>query len=257
MKLISYNLNGIRSAMSKGLMDWLAQANADVLCFQELKAMQEQIDEEAFRALGYEHRLWNSAEKKGYSGTAILCKAAPRRLSAGMGIADFDREGRVTRADFDDFTLVCSYFPSGTMGDERQAFKMRYLDAFVHYIETLRREQPRLLVCGDFNICHKPIDINHPERHEDVSGFLPEEREWFDRWVALGWVDTFRVFNQQPEQYSWWSFRSGARARNLGWRIDYFLCTEPMQQQLKSAAIHPDALHSDHCPVEVVLDVQG
>jgi exodeoxyribonuclease-3 len=253
MKLLSCNLNGIRSAMSKGLIDWLAQADADVLCFQELKAMREQIDEEAFRSLGYEHRLWNSAEKKGYSGTAILSKLAPRQLSAGMGVDIFDREGRVVRADFDDFTLVCSYFPSGTTGDERQAFKMRYLDSFARYVEGLRREQPRLMVCGDLNICHKPIDINHPERHETVSGFLPEEREWFDRFVERGWVDTFRVFNQQPNQYSWWSYRSGARAHNMGWRIDYFLCTEPMQPQLKSAAIHPELVCSDHCPVEVVM----
>ncbi|MDR0414627.1 MAG: exodeoxyribonuclease III [Prevotellaceae bacterium] len=255
MKLISYNVNGVRSAMSKGLVAWLRETDADIVCFQELKAVREQIDEDAFRALGYEYLYWHSAEKKGYSGTAVLCKAKPESVQPGMNVGDYDREGRVIRADFGAFTLVCSYFPSGTTGNERQAFKMRYLEDFTGYITALRRERPNLIITGDFNICHKPIDINHPERHETVSGFLPEERAWFDSFIGLGFVDTFRVFNQQPEQYSWWSFRSGARSKNLGWRIDYFLCTESLRAALQGAAIHPLAVHSDHCPVSLEVKV--
>ncbi|MDR0567208.1 MAG: exodeoxyribonuclease III [Prevotellaceae bacterium] len=257
MKLISYNVNGVRAAMSKDLAGWLKEANADVICLQEIKAVREQIDEAAFRALGYEYLYWHSAEKKGYSGTAVLCKAKPHNVQFGMGIDVYDREGRVVRADFGAFTLVCTYFPSGTTGNERQAFKMRYLEDFTRYIVALRREKPNLLITGDLNICHKPIDINHPEKHETVSGFLPEERAWFDSFVELGFVDTFRVFNQKPDQYSWWSFRSGARSKNLGWRIDYFLCTESLKALLQSAEIHPSAVHSDHCPVSVEIKVNG
>jgi exodeoxyribonuclease-3 len=241
--------------MSKGLTGWLAEASADVVCLQELKAAREQIDEAAFRALGYEHLYWYSAEKKGYSGTAVLCKVKPGSVQPGMGIGAYDREGRAIRADFEAFTLVCTYFPSGTTGDERQAFKMRYLEDFTSYITALRREKPNLIITGDLNICHKPIDINRPEKHETVSGFLPEEREWFDRFVELGFVDTLRVFNQQPNQYSWWSFRAGARSKNLGWRIDYFLCTESLKEMLQGADIHPSAIHSDHCPISLEISL--
>jgi len=253
MKLVSYNVNGIRAAMNKDLIGWLREVNADVVCFQELKATKDQIDEAEFRALGYEHLCWFSAQKKGYSGTAVLSKKEPKSVTLGMGIEKYDNEGRLVMADFDDFTLICSYFPSGTTGDERQAFKMLYLDDFSKYIMSLKQEKKNMLITGDFNICHKPIDINFPKKHENTSGFLPEEREWFDSFVALGFVDTFRIFNQEPNQYTWWSYRSRAREKNLGWRIDYFLCSEEMKDKVANAAIYPNAVHSDHCPIVVEL----
>jgi exodeoxyribonuclease-3 len=253
MKLVSYNVNGIRAAMTKDLIGWLREANADVVCFQELKATKDQIDEGAFRDLGYEHLYWFSAQKKGYSGTAILSKKEPKNVTFGMGIEKYDNEGRFVMVEYDDFTLICSYFPSGTTGDERQAFKMLYLNDFSKYITTRKQKAKNLLITGDFNICHKPIDINFPKKHETMSGFLPEEREWFDSFVALGFVDTFRMFNQEPNQYTWWSYRSGARAKNLGWRIDYFLCSEEMKDKITSAEIYPSAVHSDHCPISVEI----
>jgi exodeoxyribonuclease-3 len=184
MKLVSYNVNGIRAAMNKDLIGWLRGANADVVCFQELKATKDQIDEGAFRDLGYEHLYWFSAQKKGYSGTAILSKKEPKNVTFGMGIEKYDNEGRFVMVEYDDFTLICSYFPSGTTGDERQAFKMLYLNDFSKYITTLKQKAKNLLITGDFNICQKPIDINFPKKHETMSGFLPVEREWFDSFVA-------------------------------------------------------------------------
>ncbi len=252
MKIFSYNVNGIRAAMNKGLTEWIQQAQCDILCFQELKAMTDQFDAQLFSQLGY-YPVWNSAEKKGYSGVALLSREKPVFIKTGIGNQVFDSEGRVIRADFKDFTQVSVYVPSGSMGDMRQTFKMEFLAHFYNYIKDLLKERPSLIISGDFNICHKPIDINHPERHLDVSGFLPEERDWLDSFLELGLIDTFRVFNSQPEQYSWWSYRQNSREKNMGWRIDYNFITKELKDKLKSAEILQQVIHSDHCPVMVEL----
>lgn len=253
MKIISYNLNGIRAAIGKGLLSWLAEASPDIFCIQESKAQPDQIDTDAFAALGY-HAHLHSAQKKGYSGVGIFSRQEPDRVVAGIGIGRYDAEGRVLRADFGDLTVVCVYIPSGTTGDARQAFKMEFLEDFLAYLNRLRQERPNLVVCGDYNICHHPIDINHPERQVGVSGFLPEEREWLDRLEATGMIDSFRQFDPAPERYSWWSYRFGARARNAGWRIDYLWVSQSLQSRLTGAAILTEAVHSDHCPVSVTLN---
>ena len=248
MKIISYNLNGIRSAISKGLLEWLHQEDPDVFCIQESKAQPEQIDVIGMQELGY-HSYIHSAEKKGCSGVCIFSKQVPDKVVAGMNMPRYDCEGRVLRADFGDITIVNVYIPSGTTGDIRQTFKMEFLEDFLIWIKELRKERPNLVICGDYNICHKPIDINHPERQVGVSGFLPEEREWLDRWEASGLVDSFRMFDQSPEKYSWWSYRFGARERNAGWRIDYEWITESLRNRVYNARIYNEVVHSDHCPV--------
>jgi exodeoxyribonuclease-3 len=253
IRIISYNVNGIRAALGKGLADWLKAENPDIICFQETKAQPEQIDTALFEYLGYK-TLVNSAEKKGYSGVAILTKLEADFASTGMGIEKFDSEGRILRADFKDFTLLNVYFPSGTTGDTRQVFKMEFLAEFTGYIQNLKKECPRLIISGDYNICHKPIDINFPKKHEKMSGFLPEEREWFDKFIETGLFDTFRVFNKNPNNYSWWSYRANSREKNLGWRIDYHIATEALKPYIQSARILPHIVHSDHCPVEVAFD---
>ena len=252
MKVISYNVNGIRAALTKDFKSWLSAENPDVLCLQETKAQPEQIDTMLFAELGYTSFL-HSAEKKGYSGVAILTKTSPDNVVVGMGNQRYDAEGRVIRADFGDLSIISVYIPSGSSGDERQTFKMDFLEAFLPFIQELLKTRPNLIVSGDYNICHKPIDINHPERQKGVSGFLPEEREWVDRFESIGMVDTFRVFDQSAEKYSWWSYRGGARFRNAGWRIDYHWVSEPLRSRLNSASILSDIVHSDHCPVLVEL----
>ena len=248
MKIISYNVNGIRSAIAKGLFDWLKDEQPDVFCIQESKAQPEQIDVLTLQEMGY-HSYIHSAQKKGYSGVCIFTRTEPDKVVAGMNMPRYDSEGRVLRVDFGDLTIVDVYIPSGTTGDIRQEFKMEFLEDFLLWIQDLRKERPNLVICGDYNICHKPIDINHPERQVGVSGFLPEEREWMDRWEASGLVDSFRMFDQSPEKYSWWSYRAGARANNAGWRIDYEWITQPLLNRVYNARIYNEVVHSDHCPV--------
>ena len=253
MKIISYNVNGIRAAASKGLFQWLENESPDILCLQEIKALEDQIDLITIQSLGYNY-YFHPAEKKGYSGVGILTKRKPDLVKIGMGMDVYDREGRVLRADYGDMTVICVYIPSGTMGDVRQDVKMKFLADFTLFINDLRKERPNILICGDYNICHKPIDINHPEKHLKSSGFLPEERQWFDEFIATGLIDTFRVYDQSPEKYSWWSYRSGARGKNLGWRIDYHIISESAQERLKGASIMNEIDFSDHCPIVVELD---
>lgn len=252
-KIITYNVNGIRAAVSKGFLEWLKAANPDVLCLQEIKASPEQIGVLDFEMLGY-HHYWYPAQKKGYSGVAILSKEKPDRVVYGCGIKEYDDEGRVIRADFGGTSVMSVYHPSGSSGDERQAFKMKWLDDFLRFSNALRNERPKLIISGDYNICHKAIDIHNPVSNAKTSGFLPEERAWFDQFVGEGYVDSFRVFNGEPHQYSWWSYRANARAKNLGWRIDYNMVTENLRKNLKRSVILPDAVHSDHCPVAVEID---
>ena len=252
MRIISYNVNGIRAALGKGLADWLKEEQPDVFCLQETKAQNEQLNLPLFEQLGYQG-YFVSAQKKGYSGVGILCKQTPDYVGYGMGNELYDSEGRVIRADFGDVTVVCVYIPSGTTGDVRQAFKMDFLADFEQFIRQLRKERPNVIVCGDYNIAHTPIDINHPERQVGVSGFLPEEREWLTHFIEGGMIDSFRIFDSRAEQYSWWTYRMGARKRNAGWRIDYHLVSEPLRNRLIGAGIMQEVVHSDHCPVWVEI----
>ncbi|ADY53678.1 exodeoxyribonuclease III Xth [Pseudopedobacter saltans DSM 12145] len=253
MKIISYNVNGIRAAINKGWLDWLQATNADVVCLQEIKATPDQIqDIHKLSELGY-HHFWYPAKKKGYSGTAILTKHEPLHVEYGCGIEAYDDEGRVIRADFEKFSVISAYFPSGSSGDERQHFKYQFLADFEIYAADLMNTYPNLLICGDYNICHRAIDIHNPKSNANSSGFLPEEREWMERFINSGFIDTFRHLNPDPHHYTWWSYRAGARAKNLGWRIDYHLLSSTMVENIKRAAILPEAKHSDHCPILLEL----
>jgi exodeoxyribonuclease-3 len=251
--IYSYNVNGLRAAMNKGFDIWLRDVQPDILCLQETKAQPEQIDLSAFDRMGYRH-YWYPAQKSGYSGVAVLCREKPDRVTCGMGIEKYDNEGRMLRVDFGDISVISVYIPSGTMGDVRQEFKMIFLDDFLQYLENLRKERPNLVIAGDYNIAHTAIDINHPEKHQKSSGFLPEERAWLDKFLAHGYIDSFRMFHDTPGVYSWWSYRSQARNRDLGWRIDYNMITAELKPRVKDAAIMQDACHSDHCPVTVTVD---
>lgn len=248
MKIITYNVNGIRSAIEKGLLTWLKAANPDVLCLQEVKANSDQVNLADFEALGYQS-YWHSAQKKGYSGVAIFTKIKPMHVQIGCGIEKYDFEGRVIRIDFEDVSIINTYMPSGSSGDERQAFKYEWMDDFYNYTQTLVTEIPNLIIVGDYNICHQPIDIHNPKSNANSSGFLPQEREWLGKFIEIGFIDTFRHFNPEPHHYTWWSYRAGARKKNLGWRIDYQMATLSLTNRLQRAAILSDAVHSDHCPV--------
>ncbi|MFA9371756.1 MAG: exodeoxyribonuclease III [Labilibaculum antarcticum] len=252
-KIISYNVNGIRAALGKDFIGWLKQEDPDILLIQETKAQPEQIETHLFEELGY-HCYWFSAEKKGYSGVGILSKEKPDNVVIGVDNPKYDVEGRSIRADFGDISVFSTYHPSGTVGGPRQDYKMEWLAYFQAYITELKKERPNLIIGGDYNICHKEIDISKPEKKKGVSGFLPEEREWVSQFIESGFIDSFREFDLSPDKYSWWSYRAGSRGKNLGWRLDYHMVSEPLRNQLKGGSILADVIHSDHCPIVVEVD---
>jgi len=253
MKIISYNVNGIRAAVRKGFIDWLQSANPDVICLQEIKANKEQLDFlDELENAGYKHQYWHSAQKKGYSGTAILSKIKPNHIDFESGIELGDNEGRILRFDFDTISVISLYLPSGT-NSLRLDIKFQFMDDFQAYINDLKKEIPNLVICGDYNICHEEIDIHNPKGLKKTSGFLPEERAWIDTFINSDFIDSFRFFNKEPHQYSWWSYRANARNNNKGWRLDYCLTTKSLEKRLKRAYILKEAKHSDHCPVVVEI----
>ena len=254
MKIASYNVNGIRAALNKGFLDWLKAANPDVICLQEIKATTDQLDLDLFEKAGYPYHYWFSAQKKGYSGVAILSKIKPNHVEYGTGIASMDDEGRNLRADFDGVSVMSLYLPSGT-NDARLQHKFDYMDMFQEYINQLKKDIPNLVICGDYNICHNEIDIHNPKGLSNVSGFLPVEREWLGNFIDSGFVDSFRYLNPENQTYSWWSYRANARNNNKGWRLDYAMVAQPLQQNIKRAVILTEAVHSDHCPILLELDL--
>lgn len=254
MKIATYNINGIRSAIKKGLFDWMAADSPDIICFQEVKGNLNKIPIEAIEAEGY-HSFWYPALKEGYSGVGILSKKLPDRIKKGIGLSKYDDEGRVLQIDMDGYTILSVYQPSGTSSEARQAFKYEWLHDFQNYVDELRKTNPNLIIAGDFNICHQPIDIHDPVRNAESSGFLPEERAWLSRFLASGFIDSFRHLHSEPHQYTWWSYRANARNNNKGWRIDYIMVADHLKDRIKSAKIHPEINQSDHCPV--ILEIDG
>ena len=255
MRIISYNVNGIRAAIKKGFIDWLKTDPADVVCLQETKAAFTDIDVKLLEDLGFHHH-WFSAQKKGYSSVAVFTKIKPDAVFIGTGHEMSDFEGRVIQLQFGDVRLINAYFPSGTSGDERQAYKYVWLNEMHEYLEELKKTNPKIILCGDYNIAHTEIDIHDPKGNKKSSGFLPEERIWMDKFLGNGWIDSFRVYNKEPHHYSWWSQRfPTVRLNNKGWRIDYITVTTPLAKQLLNATIYPDVKHSDHCPVYIEIKI--
>lgn len=252
MKVLSYNVNGIRAAIKKGFLEWLKAANPEVICIQETKAQKEQLDLSLFEEIGYTYQYWYSAQKKGYSGVAILSKVEPNNVVYGTGIETMDFEGRNLRVDFDSVSVMSLYLPSGT-NSARLDFKLNYMAEFQDYIDNLKKEIPNLLICGDYNICHEEIDIHNPKQNKNTSGFLPVERKWIDDFINSGFIDTFRFLNKEPHNYSWWSYRANSRNNNKGWRIDYCMASDPLKNNIDRSFILPEAKHSDHCPIGVEL----
>ena len=256
IRLLSWNVNGIRAVYKKGFLDWFAQESPDILCLQETKANEDQLSTALKDIEGYTS-YFSSAERKGYSGVAIYTKKKPASVSNGFGIDQFDNEGRTLIVDYGDFVLFNIYFPNGKSSAERLDYKMRFYDAFLEFIDRMKQENRNVVVCGDVNTAHKEIDLARPKENSKISGFLPEEREWMDKFVGHGYVDTFRMFNDQPGNYSWWDQMTRARDRNVGWRIDYFFVNEDFRSHIKDAFILPDVMGSDHCPVGINVDVNS
>lgn len=254
LKILCWNVNGIRAAKRGGFLGWLYKVSPDLLCIQETKASPEQLDEDLRAPQGY-RVYWNYAEKKGYSGVATFTTVEPLRVQNGLGMPEFDTEGRVIISRYPEFTIFNVYFPNGKRGESRLKYKLNFYDAFLGYIEPMRQKGEMLIVCGDFNTAHQAIDLARPKENEKISGFLPVEREWMDKLVAHGYVDTFRHFNKEPNRYTWWDLKSRARERNVGWRIDYFFVTENLLKSVSSAFIMPEVMGSDHCPIGITLKI--
>lgn len=253
IRINTYNINGIRAAIKKRFLDWLREDAADIVCVQEIKAQECDIDQELFIKAGYRPYFF-CAEKKGYSGVGILSKILPENVEYGHSNEQSDFEGRVIRADFGDLTVINAYFPSGSSGEERQTYKYRWLKEFMEYLTDLKKDRPKIVLCGDYNIAHREIDIHNPKSNKNSSGFLPEERAWMDSLFENGFIDAFRHINQEPHQYTWWhQLRKSTRLENKGWRIDYISVTDNLISNIHDAEICPDAKHSDHCPVSVTL----
>ena len=251
-RILSWNVNGLRAVLKKNFLTWVQKDSPDILCLQETKVLPAQLPPDVLHFPGYDFQL-NAAERPGYSGVATFSKEKPLSVRKGFGVESFDREGRILETEYPDFTLFNIYFPNGKSGDERLKYKMDFYEEALKYFMKLRKKSKKIVVCGDVNTAHKEIDLKRPKENSKVSGFLPLEREWMDKWISKGFVDTFRIFNQEADQYTWWDVISGARARNVGWRIDYFFISEDLKPNLQEAFILPEVLGSDHCPVGVVL----
>jgi exodeoxyribonuclease-3 len=254
LTIVTYNVNGIRSAIGKGLIDWMKANPFDIYCLQEVKAHPGQVDMTPFGEMGY-HAYWSPAEKKGYSGVLTLSRREADKVVSGCGIAEYDSEGRILRTDFGELTLLNCYFPSGTTGETRQSVKMRFLDDFFQWAAELRRQRGSMIIVGDYNIAHQEIDIHDPVGNKKSSGFLPEERAWMSKWFSNGYTDAFRYLNPDRVEYSWWTFRMRAREKNKGWRIDYQSVTDNLRDKLLQARQLADVNHSDHCPVLLEIDL--
>ncbi len=252
IRLLSWNVNGLRAIHKKGFLDWFISAKPDILCIQETKASEKQIPDELRDIKGYKI-FYVSAEKKGYSGVCLLTKIIPTNVEYGLGIRRFDREGRVIIADYKDFMLSNVYFPNGKMSKERLRYKMAFYREFLIYVDKIRQKGRRIVVCGDVNTAHREIDLARPKENVKISGFLPQERAWIDDFLGHGFVDTFRVFHKGPGHYTWWDFKTHARERDVGWRIDYFFVTDNLKRNLKAAFILKDIMGSDHCPIGIDL----
>jgi len=254
MVICSWNVNGIRAAHSRGSLDWFVEKSPDILCLQETKASEEQLPAELKEVGGY-GCFFNAAERKGYSGVAIYSRPRPLSVRNGFGLPRFDSEGRTLIADYGKFTLFNIYFPNGKQSKERLKYKMDFYDGFLEYTEALKAKGKGIVACGDFNTAHKEIDLARPKENSKVSGFLPEERAWMDRLVDHGYVDTFRMFNDEPGHYTWWDLKTRARERNIGWRIDYFFVSEDLKKKVKSSYMLTEVTGSDHCPICIELAI--
>jgi exodeoxyribonuclease-3 len=252
IRIISWNVNGLRAIHKKGFLEWFKNENTDILCLQETKVAYDQLPKSLKRVDGY-HTYFCEAEKKGYSGVAIYSKIKPKKVEYGFGIKKFDSEGRILIAEYENFVLLNIYFPNGKMSEERLNYKLEFYDALLDHTNQLKADNKNVIICGDLNTAHKEIDLARPKANEKISGFLPVERAWIDKFLKNGYLDTLRMFNTKPDQYTWWSYRTKARERNVGWRLDYFFINKEFKDKIKSAGILNNVMGSDHCPIDLKL----